>query len=410
MHETVPTVELFEALAEPAVFADPYPRYRAMREHAPIAKAPMTWVLTSYEHATRALRDPRLSSSERNHSALYAEWKAAHDGAPLMELGDAPFLIFMDPPDHTRLRGLVQQAFTPKMVQRIRPDAEAITEHLLDEALARGSTIDLVPDLAFPLPVTIIGQLLGVPAADLDEFGKWSSALARGLDPMPLRSPEVEAALLEAGTQLFAYVYDLIGRRRSSPGDDLISAMIAVEEEGERLTEIELVTTTLLLLIAGHETTMNLIGNGVLALVQHPEQLAQLRRDPSLARRAVDEMLRYDAPVQFTQRIATETIELGGVTIGRGEHLAVMIGAANHDPAMFDDPDSFHIARDKAQHHLSFGGGIHHCLGAALARTEGEVAITALLRRGARIELAGEPARRPSFTLRGLTSLPLAVS
>jgi cytochrome P450 len=220
----------------------------------------------------------------------------------------------------------------------------------------------------------------------------------------------VQAAIVEAGTLLFAYVHDLIERRRSSPGDDLISALIAAEEEGERLTEMELVTTVLLLLIAGHETTMNLIGNGMLALAQHPDQLERLRHEPSRARRAVDEMLRFDAPVQFTQRIATEAVELGGMTIGRGEHIAVMIGAANHDPAMFDDPDSFDVARGKAQHHLSFGGGIHHCIGAALARTEGEVAIRALLRRGSRIELAGEPVRRPSFTLRGLTSLPLCVT
>jgi cytochrome P450 len=421
MADVVPAIDLLEAVQDETFRANPYPTYRSMREVAGFGRAAMGWAITSYAHASRALRDPRLSSSERDHSAIYRQLREDNGGAALTPFDDAPFLIFMDPPDHTRLRALVQQAFTPRMVSRIRPRAEELTEQLLDAAFARGSndaassrnrstTIDVVDDLAYPLPMTIICELLGVPTTDRGDFSKWSGDLTRAIDPQPLRTPEVEAAMTEAGMHLFGYVHELIEARRTSPGDDLLSAMIAAEEEGERLSAIELLTTVLLLLIAGHETTMNLIGSGMLALVQRPDELARLRDDPSRGRRAVDELLRFDPPVQFTQRVAAEPVEFDGITVDAGEHIAVLLAAANHDPEMFEDPERLDIGRTNAQHHLSFGGGIHHCLGAVLARTEGEIAINALLRRGTTFELAGEPRRRTSFTLRGLTSLPLRVT
>jgi cytochrome P450 len=409
MTEVAPTLDLFEAVLDPEFRADPYPAYRRQLEAAPIARSEFGFSLSSYELASRALRDPRLSSSERNHSTYYRELREQNGGAPLSPFDEAPFLIFMDPPDHTRLRGLVQQAFTPKMVALIRPRAEAVTRTLLDAAIARDATIDVVRDLAYPLPMTIICELLGVPVNDQDDFAKWSSDVARGIDPPALRTPEVAAAIDAAGAALFVYVQDLIDQRRRDPRDDLLSAMIAAEAEGDRLDEIELLIMVFLLLIAGHETTMNLIGNGMLALLQNPEQLEILRNDPSLGRRAIDEMLRYDSPVQFTQRIATVDYELDGVAIDKGEHLTVILASANRDPAMFAEPDRLDVRRHNSQHHLAFGGGIHHCLGAALARVEGEIAFNALLARGSHFELAGEPLRRPSYTLRGLTSLPVTI-
>jgi cytochrome P450 len=313
----------------------------------------------------------------------------------------------MDPPDHTRLRGLVNQAFTPSTVAKIRPRTEQVAGELLDAVADRGGTFDLVDDLAYPLPMTIICELLDVPDADRARFSEWSRALARAVDPSILLTPEIQRAIEEAGAELLVYLGALFEARRRAPGDDLLSSLIAASDEGDRLDEAELLAMTMLLLIAGHETTMNLIGNGMLALLRHPDQLALVRSGTVSMRSAVDELLRFDAPVQITQRTARESIEVGGQTLARGEQVIVLLGAANRDPDVFAEPDRLDVARNDHRH-LAFGGGIHHCLGAALARSEGEVAIRALVDRFEHIEIAGEPVRRTAFTLRGLTSLPLA--
>jgi cytochrome P450 len=324
-------------------------------------------------------------------------------------VGQFDTMLFMDPPDHTRLRGLVQKAFTPKMVERIRPRSQEIVDGLIDRAFDRGREMDLIEDFAYPLPVTIICELLGVPVEDHTRFSEWSRVLSRAVDPSPIRSPELEEEIALAGLAFAEYFEALVAQRRTSLGDDLLSALIAAEEEGDRLSSDELLGISLLLLIAGHETTVNLVGNGTLALLRNPDEFARLRDDPSLSKTAVDEMLRYDSPVQMNQRIALEPFTLAdGQVVAAREQMIVMLAAANRDPAAFPDADRFDVGRADARRHLAFGGGIHHCLGAALARVEGDVAVTTIVRRMPALALAGEPERRPNFTLRGLAHLPVS--
>jgi cytochrome P450 len=353
-----------------------------------------------------------LSSDQRN-SELYqafAEAAPAFDEDTMDQMNDV-VMLFKDPPDHTRLRGLVSKAFTPKMVERLRVRVQAIVDERLDEVEARSDgRMDVVTDLAYPLPVVIICELLGVPPEDHATFSAWSSELAASIDPDPLLSPDQRARIQEAGNAFLEYFTDLIERRRRSLRDDLLSALIEAEEGGDRLTEEELLGTALFLLIAGHETTVNLIGNGTLALLQHRDQLDRLRDDPSLDRHAVEELLRFDSPVQLTQRITLDEYRLGDVTIPKGQNLVPLLGAANRDPAEFDDPDRLDLGRENANRHVAFGGGHHFCLGAALARLEGAAAIGTLVRRFPAIELAGEPVRRTTFTLRGLEHLPVSIS
>jgi cytochrome P450 len=317
----------------------------------------------------------------------------------------------MDPPDHSRLRSLVARAFTPKRIADLRPAAESITAALVDEtaaAAASGAVVDLIRSLAYPLPVQVICRLLGVPEADEATFTGWSGALARSLDPSVLRSPEVDAAIRAAEGDMAAYLENLLAFRRTTPGDDLLSALLAVEGDGDRIATVEVVDLALLLLVAGHETTVNLIGNGILALLRTPDQLELLRHRPELIASAVDELLRFDSPVQMTQRVATEDLDLVGSRVRAGDEILLVLGAANRDPLVFAEPHRLDVTRD-ARRHLAFGGGIHHCLGAALARLEGQVALSALLAGFSHLELAGQPVRRPTFNLRGLESLPVAM-
>jgi cytochrome P450 len=267
----------------------------------------------------------------------------------------------------------------------------------------------VVTDLAYPLPVVIICQLLGVPAEDHETFQDWSSDLAHSIDPDPLISPEQQERINAAAEAFLEYFRDLIERRRRDPGDDLLTGLIAAEEGGDRLSENELLATGLFLLIAGHETTVNLIGNGTLALLRNRDELDRLRADPDLDHNAVEELLRYDSPVTFTQRITLADYTVGDVTIPARQQVIPILAAANHDPAVFAEPDRLDLGRENANRHLAFGGGHHFCLGAALARLEGEVAIPALVRRFADMELDGTPERRDTFTLRGLTHLPVAI-
>jgi cytochrome P450 len=276
---------------------------------------------------------------------------------------------------------------------------------------ARGDgRMDVVTDLAYPLPVVIICELLGVPPEDHATFQGWSSDLAHSIDPDPLIPPDQQVRINAAADAFLEYFRDLIERRRRDPGDDLLTGLIAAEEGGDRLSENELLATGLFLLIAGHETTVNLIGNGTLALLRNREQLERLHSDPSLDRNAIEELLRFDSPVTFTQRITLADYQLGDVTIPARQQVIPILAAANRDPAVFPEPDRLDLGRENANRHLAFGGGHHFCLGAALARLEGEVAIPALVRRFPNIALDGKPERRDTFTLRGLTHLPVTIA
>jgi cytochrome P450 len=402
---------LFALANSPEFRDDPYVFYRTLRESTPRLRTDFgLWFLTTHADASAVLRDPRNSSDER-HAILYEQFlEQAHAEGRESTVDTFQTMLFMDPPDHTRLRGLVQTAFTPRMVEQIRPRAQQLVDELIDAVVERGNEMDVIDDVAYPLPVTIICELLGVPVADHERFADWSRTLSRAIDPSPIRPLELEREIEAAALAFGAYFTALVEDRRTSLSDDLLSGLITAEAEGDRLTEEELFGTALLLLIAGHETTVNLIGNGTLALLQHGDQFERLRDEPDIGRFAVEEALRYDAPVQMTQRVPLEPCTLSnGDVVQPGEQMIVMLAAANRDPDAFPDPDRFDVGRADARRHLSFGGGIHHCLGAALARVEGEVALTTLVRRLPRMELAGEPERRPNFTLRGLAHLPVSV-
>ena len=391
---------------------DPYQFFSLLREHEPVHHTPFgVYLVTRHADAAAIVRDPHLSTNQQNSELFQAFAEANPRSEENIDQMNDVVMLFKDPPDHTRLRGLVSKAFTPKMVERLRVRVQEIVDERLDAVEARGDgRMDVVTDLAYPLPVVIICELLGVPPEDHATFSAWSSELAASIDPDPLLSPDQQVRIEAAGNAFLEYFGDLIERRRRSLCDDLLSALIEAEEGGDRLSEEELLGTALFLLIAGHETTVNLIGNGTLALLQHRDQLERLRDDTSLDRHAVEELLRFDSPVQLTQRITIDEYQVGDVTIPKGQNLVPLLGAANRDPAEFDDPDRLDLGRDNANRHVAFGGGHHFCLGAALARLEGAAAIGTLVRRFPDIELAGEPVRRTTFTLRGLEHLPVAIA
>jgi pimeloyl-[acyl-carrier protein] synthase len=372
---------------------DPYPLYRYLHAAAPVQWSDVldAWTLARYTDVVESLTDPRFSADrsvepDRGYSVVKS-------------------MLVSDPPDHTRLRALVQKAFTPRMVEQLRPRIGAIVRELIDRIATRGGPFDVIADLAYPLPVVVIAELLGVPPEDRETFRDWSAALAASLDP--LVSQELAQCATQARDGLHAYLRGIITERRRAPRSDLISALVAVEERGEILSEPELVVMCTLLLIAGHETTVNLIGNGMLALIQHADQFAQLRESPGLISTAVEELLRFDSPVQLTGRIATEPLEIGGQRIDAGQWVLPLLGAANRDPHHFAEPDQLDLARNPNPH-VGFGRGIHFCLGAPLARLEGQMVIGALVQRFPKLELAGTPVRRDQITLRGLKSLPVS--
>jgi pimeloyl-[acyl-carrier protein] synthase len=373
---------------------NPYPLYQYLLATAPVQWNDTlgAWTLARYADVVSSLTDARFSADRTVGSPPEAE--------PL-----AKSMLVSDPPDHTRLRALVQKAFTPRMVEQLRPRIIAIVGELLERITERGGSADLISDFAYPLPVVVIAELLGVPAEDRVKFHEWSAVVAESLDP--LISEDVAQRLPAAREGLHSYLRGIIAERRREPRSDLISALVAVEERGDVLSEPELVVMCTLLLIAGHETTVNLIGNGMLALLRNPEQLALLREDSSLVTSAIEELLRFDSPVQMTGRIATQAVEFHGHTVQPGEWILPLLGAANHDPAQFADPDRLDLKRTPNAH-VAFGRGIHFCLGAPLARLEGQIAIGALVRRFPNLQLAGEPVRRKQITLRGLQSLPVS--
>ena len=378
----------------PEIRADPWPFFARLREAHPVHRRPSgDWLLTRYDDCSGVLADPRCSSNPA-HEAKPSE------GSPARREGSS-LLLFLDPPDHTRLRRLVSKAFTPRRVEALRPRIAELVDSLLDEVAGERS-FDVLAALGYPLPVIVICELMGVPKEDRNELKDWSTAASRLLDP------DVEGDTLEQGLLgamgLAGYFDSLFEERRKSPRDDLLSGLVAAEEEGDRLSADELRAITVLLFIAGHETTMNLIGNGTYALLQNPDQLALVRDDPDVGRTAIEELLRYDGPVHATARVPTEDIEVGGTPIPKGDRMIVALGAANRDPAQFPDPDRLDVTRPDNRH-LTFSHGIHFCLGASLARVEGQVAIPRLLQRFPDLQLAAEPSYREHLVLRGLTEL-----
>jgi cytochrome P450 len=386
---------------EPEFVADPYPTYQRLRSEDPVHHSPLGfWVLTRYEDVVANLRDPRFAK-EPMIAAV-----AARLGISPMGIGVS--MLDRDPPDHTRLRSLASKAFTPRVVEALRPRIQQIVDELL-EGVADARGMDLIEQFAYPIPVSVICEMLGVPVADHERFKGWSLDLARGLDSIML-GPESEVFKRsgQAREGLTNYMRGLIAERRTSPRADLLSALIAAEEAGDKLSEAELLAMCILLLVAGHETTVNLIGNGTLALLRHPDQLRMLRETPDLIGTAIEELLRFDGPVQRTARTPTEDVTVGGKTIPKGEIVMPFIGAADRDPAQFRDPERLDITRTDNRH-IAFGWGIHFCLGAPLARIEGQIAINTLLKRFPKLALAVEkPEHRHSLTLRGLVSLPVS--
>ncbi|HEV8205634.1 MAG TPA: cytochrome P450 [Acidimicrobiia bacterium] len=392
---------------EPGFFDDPYRQYAALREHDPVHRSPLeVWVLFRYDDIVGVLRDSSLSVQVDNATPT-ARMQMFAEQAPEERERGAHSILNVDPPDHTRLRRLVSKAFTPKMVHELRPRIQALVDDALEAMAARGEA-DVIGDLAFPLPFTVISEMLGMPDGNRDEVRGWSHTLTKTLDP--ILSPEEVDAALAAANNMQSHIQDVLAWKRDHPADDLLTGLIAAEDEGDRLSEIELLDQVLLLYVAGHETTVNLIGNATLALLGHPDQLARLRSDPELDGGAVEELLRYDSPVQFSRRITTADLDLDGTTIPAGTFTLTCLGSANHDEARWGPTaDELDITRPDAGQHMSFGNGIHHCLGSSLARTEAQVAIGTLVRRFPDLKLAGEPERNGRVVLRGLEFLPVTL-
>jgi len=403
-------------LQNPAFLANPYALYAALRQANPVFRAPIpvetgagVYVLTRHADVESVLRDAEHRFSvQRRRSDVFRLYADQLPAAILEGPVGAGSMLLQDPPAHTRLRALVSNAFTPRRVSALAPRVDALVDELVSDALARGE-VDWIHDLAEPLPAVVIAELLGVPPEDHRTFRGWSSRLIDGLPAFG--TPGSREAVASVVDTLVDYLRRQIAARRKAPADDLLSALVEARDAKDALSEEELVATAFLLLLAGHETTTNLIGNGLLALLRSPEQLAWLRADP--ARRtenAVEELLRYDSPVQGTVRVATEDVEIGGQPVARGALVVCVIGAANRDPAVHPDPDRLDLARHPIRH-LSFGFGTHFCLGASLARLEGRAVFRALAERTTRVELASETlSYRANPVLRGLRSLPVRVA
>jgi cytochrome P450 len=398
-------------LASPRFKADPHPFYSRLRAEAPVWRTTVTipdrrtaWLVTRYEDVAGVLGDDRLAKDPLN--ALDPEQQANRPWVPGFLRPLERNMLDLDEPDHRRLRALVSKAFTPRLIERLRGRIEAICEELLD-AMERKHGAELVRDYALPLPATVIAELLGVPAGDHRRFHRWSNRI------VSISSGRDVWRALPAALAFVRYLRKMFGRRRVSPQDDLMSALVQAEEAGDRLSEDELLAMAFLLLVAGHETTVNLIASGTLALLEHPEQMERLQGDTSLVKPAVEELLRYTSPLEIaTERYARVDMEISGTEVRRGDLVLGVLGSANRDERQFENPDGLDLARDPNRH-LAFGrGGVHHCLGAPLARMEGQIAIAALLRRLPKMRLAVEPGSlrwRRGLFLRRLERLPLVL-
>jgi cytochrome P450 PksS len=393
--------------------ANPYPFYARLRAEAPVYRMTLpsretVWLVTRYDDVALVLKDERFAKDGRN--AMTAQQKA--NRIWFRKVLKLPWfdpltrsMLHRDPPDHTRLRALVNKAFTPGLIERLRERVQRLADELLDPVQDRGQ-MELIRDYALPLPITIIAEMLGVPVEDRRMFSRWSRALiSAGASTWGMLKA------LPNGLALLRYLRRIISQRRADPRDDLVSALVRAEEAGDTLSEKELLAMIALLLVAGHETTVNLIGNGTLALLENPDQMNKLRNDPTLIRSAVEELLRYYSPVEVaTERFARQDVTLAGVTIPRGEMVGAVIASANRDERQFKNADTLDITREPNRH-LAFGLGPHFCLGAALARMEGQIAINTLLRRLPDLRLRVAPAAlrwRPGLLLRGLEALPVA--
>lgn len=404
---------MFDPFA-PGFAADPYPAYAVDRAAEPVQQTPFgPWIVFDHATSMRLLRDTTMSVDvrkaieisgvdPRNRTKVLAE--LLPDRPPREDTS----ILNIDPPDHTRLRKLVSSVFTPRRVADLRPLIERIVDGHLDAVAERGE-MDLIADLAFPLPFTVISEMLGIPESDRDQVRDWSHTLVRILDFTI--GPEELVQCLLAGEAMREHLSEVIAWKRRNPADDLLTALLRAEDDGDVLTDTELLDQVTVLFIAGHETTVNLIGNGTWALLRNRSQLDLLRDDPSVEATAIDELLRYDSPVQMSRRIALESVEIGGHVVDPGTFVLTCLGSANRDPEVFgDDADVLDLRRTDAARHLSFGSGTHHCLGASLARLEGTVAISRLVRRFGALEAAGEPAWNGRLVLRGMDRLDLALA
>ncbi|MBI5089907.1 MAG: cytochrome P450 [Actinobacteria bacterium] len=396
---------------DPAFRADPYPFYDRLRSSDPVHMTPFGFtVLTRYHDVARALRGSEFSRDIDAHSADPTDpvRKARRDRfRARRESGrSAKTILNLDPPDHTRLRRLVTLAFTPSAIERLRPRIQQLVDDVLDRAEGAGE-IELVDELAFTVPFQVISDLLDLPTERSDEVREWSQWLTAALEPTAdeatLDRPEA------AGSHMAEYLREVIGHRRRHLGDDLLSGLLVAEEAGDRLSTAELLAFVTLLYVAGHETTVNLIGNGTLALLRHPHELRRWVADPSIETNAIDELLRYDGPVQQTVRVPLEDVRFGDVEVAAGTTVMTVLGAANHDPEVFDEPHRLRLDRPNAGRHLAFAAGVHYCLGASLAKLEATVAIGTLIRRFPDVHLAGEPSWRDRLTIRGVGRLPLSL-
>ena len=379
---------------------DPYPVYAALRARAPVHRSTLlnAWLFTRHADVDAILRDHRRFGNDPRKGTLSPRQQA------MLPPGHEFTMLLLDPPDHTRLRALVNKAFTRRAVNDLEPRIRAILGSLLDD-IEGPASFDFMQAVARPVPVIVIAEMLGVPPLDRDRFRVWSARRARLLEPTI--SPREREAGEAASREFDAYFRPIIEQRRAAPKDDIVSALVLAQDEGERLTERETLNMLRLLLTAGHETTTNLIGNGMLALLRHPEEFQRLRDDPGMIPAAVEEMLRFDSPVQVDFRRVLEDCEVSGIALRKRDNVVLFLGAANRDPEVFEDPDRLDVGRSRGSH-LSFGRGIHHCLGAALARLEGRIVLEMLLERFSRISLLGErPRFRKAILLRGLQSLAL---
>lgn len=400
-------------VTDAAFKANPFPFYARLRAEAPVqpvmlsnalAKRQRAWLITRYDDVLAVLKDERFAKDRRN--AMSPEQLRKTPWVPPMFRALDHNMLDLDSPDHTRLRALVHKAFTPRLIEQMRDQIQALANELLNK-VEPGGSMDLIADFALPLPLTVIARILGVPVEDNDKFHRWSKTIVSA------GSSKNVFAVIPSVMSFMRYMKKLIKERRTAPKDDLISALIQARDGSEQLSEDEMLGMIFLLLVAGHETTVNLIGSGTLALLEHPDQLAKLRREPELIKSAIEELVRYVCPLEMaTERYAREDITVAGTTIPRGELVMAVLGSANRDSNYFDDPDTLDITR-KNNKHLSFGQGPHFCLGASLARLEGQIAISTLLQRmpNLRLNVAPEQIRwRGIFVLRGVEALPVAFS
>jgi cytochrome P450 len=385
----------------PDFLADPYAAYARLRVEAPVVFLEPRWIISRYDDIVAVLRNPAFGRGGYDDMIL-----EAFGPGPLHE-SFRRWMLFMDPPNHTRLRSLATRAFTPRAVERMRQAIQRLVDQMLDD-LERNGGGDLISAFAYPLPVMVICELLGVPPDDRDEFRTWSDSLGRALQ-ISSATPELAAEGNEAALRLTDYFRDLVAEHRERPRDDLLGALIAAEDQGHRLTEDELLATAVLLFFAGHETTVNLLGNGALHLLREREQWRLLGEEPALARNAVEEVLRFESPVQLVGRVALADADVAGSQIKAGDLITSLVASGNRDSGRFPDADRLDIRRADVQH-LSFAAGAHYCLGAALARLEGEIAFATLARRFPSLHLASEDLTwRQNIVLRGLTALPVTM-